>query len=214
MIKSLQIFYILILSFFAAEGQNKISFNNKKINELGVNMGMMYGIEEFRPTFPLIWKDFNPDSDDYSFSGYYTLDTYSNNENKTLNGEVKLIRVQIQVAEGTLNIKEELTFNFKNGDMNGRVIYSQYSSDNNGETSEADLKHVKWKKDVSISANYDYADGNYKGINFFEIRDWEKTKYTISQSVGYDISLDYFNTIININTSSPTEKPIFKKVKY
>ena len=192
----------------------KINFNKKKINELGVNMGEIYGFQEFRPTFPLIWKDFYPSNDNFTFSGFYTLDTKSDNENKILNGEVKLIKLQIQVAEGTLNIKEELTFNFINGNMSGPIIYSQYSSDNNGETEESDLKNVKWKKDISISAKYNYADGNYKTISFLETRDWEKTKYTITQGVGYDISIDYFRTIIDINTSLPNEKPIFKKTKY
>ena len=190
------------------------NLNNKKINELGVNMGMMHGVEEFRPTFPIIWNDFDPNSDNYSFSGFYTLDKKSDNENKILNGEVKLIRLQFCVAEGTINIKEELTFNFINGDMNGPISYCQYSSECNGETNESDLKNIKWKKDVTISAKYNYTEGNYKTINFLETRDWEKTKYTISQGIGYNISLDYFRTIININTSLPNEKPIFKKIKY
>jgi hypothetical protein len=199
---------------FTASGQNKINFSNKKINALGVNMGEMYGVEEFRPTFPAIWKDFDPNKDDYTFSGFYTLDTKSDKEIKILNGLVKLIRLQIQVAEGTLNIKEELTFNFINGDMGGPISYSQYTSDNNGETNESELKNVKWKKDISISANYNHSDGKYTNINFSETRDWEKTKYTISQGNGYDISLDYFRTIINLNTSLPNDKPIFKKIKY
>lgn len=152
--------------FFHVNGQTKVTFNNKKIGELGLNIGMMYGVEEFRPTFPLIWKDFNPNSDEYSFSGYYTLDKSSDNENKILNGEVKLIRLQIQVAEGTLNIKEELTFNFKNGEMNGPIIYSEYSSKNNGETVESDLKNIKWQKNISITANYNYEYGAYKSIIF------------------------------------------------
>jgi hypothetical protein len=212
--KTITIFGALILTLFVAHGQNKINFTNKKIDELGVNMGTMYGVEEFRPTFPNIWTDFDPSSDDYSFSGYYTLDKKSDNENKILNGEVKLIRFQIQVAEGTLNIKEELTFNFINGEMNGPISYFQYSSDNNGESTESDLKNIKWKKDISITANYNYAESKYKTINFLETRAWEKTKYIITQGIGYDISLDYFRTIININTSLPIEKPTFKKIKY
>jgi hypothetical protein len=204
----------LIFSFFAANGQNKINFNNKKISELGVSMGGMKWVEEFRPTFPYIWRDFDPDSDDYSFSGFYTLDIKSDNETKILNGLVKLIRLQIQVAEGTLNIKEELTFNFINGDMSGPINYSQYSSENNGETNESELHNAKWKKEVSISANYMLPEGKYINISFSETRDWEKTKYIISQGVGYDISIDYFNTIISINTAMKNEKPIFNKIKY
>jgi hypothetical protein len=210
----LQILLVLLLIYFNVNGQNKVTFNNKKIGELSLNTGEMYGVEEFRPTFPLIWKDFNPNSDEYSFSGYYTLDRSSDNENKILNGEVKLIRLQIQVAEGTLNIKEELTFNFKNGEMNGPITYPKYSSEYNGETEESDLKNVKWKKNISITANYNYRDGTYKNVIFLETRDWEKTKYTVSQGTSYDISLDYFRTIININTALPNERPIFKKTKY
>ena len=204
----------LIFSFFAANGQNKINFNNKKISELGVSMGGMKWVEEFRPTFPYIWSDFDPDSDDYSFSGFYTLDIKSDNETKILNGLVKLIRLQIQVAEGTLNIKEELTFNFINGDMSGPINYSQYTSENNGETDESELSNAKWKKEVSISADYKLPEGKYINITFSETRDWEKTKYIISQGVGYDISIDYFNTIISINTAMKNEKPIFNKIKY
>jgi hypothetical protein len=210
----LPILTALIIAMFTASGQNKINFSNKIINDLGVNMGEMYGVEEFRPTFPIIWKDFDPNNDNYSFSGYYTLDSKSDNENKILNGEVKLIRLQFCVAEGTIHLKEELIFNFMNGDMNGPISYFQYSSECNGETNESDLKNIKWKKDMSMSANYTYSEGNYKNINFSETRDWEKTKYTISQGNGYDISLDYFRTIINLNTSLPNEKPIFKKIKY
>jgi hypothetical protein len=212
--KILQILLVLLLIYFNVNGQNKVTFNNKKIGELSLNLGKMYGVEEFRPTFPLIWKDFNPNSDEYSFSGYYTLDRSSDNENKILNGEVKLIRLQIQVAEGALNIKEELTFNFKNGEMNGPITYSKYSSENNGETEESDLKNVKWEKNISITANYNYSDDTYKNVIFLETRDWEKTKYTVSQGTSYDISLDYFRTIININTALPNERPIFKKTKY
>lgn len=212
--KILLILGVLVLMFFHVNGQTKVTFNNKKVGELGLNMGMMYGVEEFRPTFPLIWKDFNPNSDEYLFSGYYTLDKSSDNENKILNGEVKLIRLQIQEAEGTLNIKEELTFNFTNGEMNGPIIYSEYSSEYNEETTESDLKNVKWQKNISITANYNYKYSAYKSINFLETRDWEKTKYTISQGTSYDISLDYFRTIIYINTALPNEKPIFKRIKY
>jgi len=212
--KTIPILCIVILTYFGVNGQNKVNFNDKKINELEVNMGMMYGVEEFRPTFPLIWKDFDPMSENYKFSGYYTLDQKSDNENKILNGEVKLVKLQLCVAEGTINIKEELIFNFLNGNMNGPISYCQYSSECNGETNETNLKNIKWKKDLTISAKYNYTDGNYKTISFLETREWEKTKYTISQGVGYDISIDYFRTIIDINTSLPNEKPIFKKIKY
>jgi hypothetical protein len=84
-------------------------------------MGQLYGVEEFPPTFPLIWKDFSSNSDEYIFSGYYTLDLKSDTENKILNGEVKLIRLQTYVAEGTLHIKEELVFNFKNNRISFRI---------------------------------------------------------------------------------------------
>jgi len=213
--KTLPILGALILTFFAAIGQKKVPFNNKTINQLGIGIGDMYGLGGTRPTFPLIWKDFNPNSDEYLFSGYYTLDKSSDNENKILNGEVKLVRIQFCIDEGTINVKEELTFNLTtNGELNGVISYFKYSSECNGETNETDLKNVRWVKDISISAYYNYDDGNYKNINFLEIRDWEKTKYTIAQAIGYDISLDYFSTIININTSLPQEKPIFKKIKY
>lgn len=207
--KALLILSCLLLILNFTNGQNKVYFKNKKISELEVNMGEMYGVEGFSPTFPIIWKDFDPSGDNYLFSGYYSL-----NKDKSLNGEVKLTRLQIQIAEGTLNVKEELTFNFVNGEMNGPVIYSQYSSDNNGETTESELLNKKWKKDMSISANYSPSDGKYKNINFVRTNEWEKTKYIITQTNSYDISIDYFGTIIDINTSAASDRPIFKRIKY
>lgn len=204
---------ILILSK-SSFSQNKIYFESKKISDLNINTGNMFGVEEFRPDFPFIWKDFSPNNENYIFSGYYSISANSESDNKILNGEIKLIRYQICVAEGTLNIKEDLTFNFKDGQMQGPVNYSRFSTECNGETNEKEYKNLKWKKDLNISANYSSSLGYYQNINYNETRDWDKTKLSISQFKGYDISLDYFDTIIHINTCAPNEKPVFKKVKF
>lgn len=199
----------------STDAQQKIYFKDKTIASLNLNIGSMYRNEESGTSrnFPDIWRDFDPD-DGELFSGYYTLDPKSDNDNKILNGEIKLITLQIQVAEGTMNIKEELTFNFVNGNMSGPTSYFWYRSNNNGETNEAELINVKWKKEIAITANYDQNGDRYKNINYLRIDDWDRTKYTISQAVGSSISLYYFGTIIDINTALPTEKPIFKKIKY
>lgn len=204
----------LVMVITTAQAQNRIYFKSKKLSDLNLNIGDMYGVEEFRPTFPLIWKNFDSNSEEFTFSGHYTLDAKSTVDDRILNGEVKLIRYQLQVAEGTMNIKEELVFNFKNGEMNGLIKYDSYYADYNGETSEADLNKVIWKKDRSITANYNYAEARYKNINYNELIEWERTKIMITQGSGLDISLDYFQILTRLNTAAPNEKPIFKKMPY
>jgi hypothetical protein len=206
---------ILILCFFASIttfAQKKISFKDKKIVDLNVNMGQDYWVEEFPPTFPSIWNDFSSNSDDYIFSGYYTIDLKSDTENEILNGEVKLIRLHTYVAEGTLHIKEELVFNFKNNAMSGPVRYNQFYADVE-ETDDDELKNKKWEKVTSITANYTNS-GGYQNIVFNEFLKGDRTNYIITQTKRYNISLDYFQTIIELNTCLPNEKPVFKKLKY
>ena len=195
--------------------QKKVYFNNKKIADLNINIGNPDWVEEYQPTFPNIWSDFDSNSEDYVFSGYYSIDPKSNGEEAILNGEIKLTRYQIGAgAEATLNIKEELTFNMKNGNMNGSVSYNEYISDNNGETNESELKNTKWAKTINVYSYFNEKAGAYQNIVYDEIRDWVKEKYSITQANGYDISLSYFNTIIRINQASPKDKPVYKKVKY
>ena len=208
---------LIVLTVFmlgnVAYAQKRIGFKEKKISDLNINIGEMYGGEGAGPDFPLIWKDFMPDNDIYTFSGSYSIDpTTAGNEMPTLNGEVKLIRYQIQVAEGTANLKEELTFNFSDGQMNGPVSYYSYSAEYDGEEDEEDMKNVKWVKSMGLVATY--SDGEYKNINYLQTRTYDRNKFIITQGKGYDISLDYFQTIININTATPNEKPVFRKLKY
>lgn len=205
---------IVLILATTTQAQNRINFKSKKLSDLNLYIGSMYGAEEFRPTFPLIWKNFDSNSEEFTFSGYYTLDVKSNAENKILNGEIKLIRYQLQVAEGTLNLKEELVFYFKNGEMNGPVKYNSFYADYNGEEGEDNLKNVVWKKDCSITANYNYDEYRYENINYSATSEWERTKISITQGIGNDISLDYFQTIIQLNTAAPNQKPVFKKIKY
>lgn len=197
-----------------AFSQKKVYFNNKKINDLKVNIGIPYGMEEFKPTFPNVWIDFDANSEYYIFSGYYSIDPKSTGEEPILNGEIKLNRYQFQVGEGTENIKEELTFNMKNGNMSGAVTYNEYFSDYNGETNESDLKNTKWTKTISLSAFFNEMTGNYQNIIYAEFRDYVREKCTVTQANSYDISLNYFNTVIKINEASIKDKPVFKKVKY
>jgi len=204
----------LVMVVITAQAQNRINFKSKKLSELNLHIGNIYGLEMFRPTFPLIWKNFDSNNEEFTFSGYYTLDLKSTTENRILNGEVKLIRHQLQVAEGTMNIKEELVFNFKDGEMNGLIKYDSYYADYNGETSEADLKNVVWKKDCSIRANYNYDEARYENIIYSAQIEWERTKIMITQGSGFDISLDYFQILTRLNTAAPNEKPIFKKMPY
>jgi len=51
--------------------QKKVYFNNKKIADLNINIGNPDWVEEYQPTFPNIWSDFDSNSEDYVFSGYY-----------------------------------------------------------------------------------------------------------------------------------------------
>ncbi len=213
--KNVLIVLVLIILANTAFAQKRISFRDKKISELNLNIGEMYETEGGRPDFPSVWSDFDPDSENYKFNGYYTITPQSAGEDEQiLNGELKLIRYQIQVAEGTLNLKEELTFNFKDGAMNGPVSYYQYSAENQGETDEADLKNTKWKKDIGLVANFSSDDVVYKNINYLETREYDRTKFIVTQGSWHEITLEYFQTIININTADPGSKPVFKKLKY
>ena len=213
--KNVLIVLVLLTLGNSAFAQKRITFKAQKITDLNVAMGDMYGGDGSTPSFPLIWKDFDASSDEYTFTGYYSIDPKTaGTEMPVLNGEVKLIRYQIQMAEGTANFKEELTFNFVDGQMSGPVSFYSYSAEYDGEQDEADLKNTQWTKDLGLVANYSLADASYKNINYLKTNDYERTKYIIIQAVGYDISLDYFGTIIGLNTSPPNQKPVFKKLKY
>ena len=214
--KGLLIVLTVLMLGNVAYAQKRIGFKSKTIRELNVvGLGEMYAGDGGTVSFPLIWKAYSPDNGDYTFSGHYSIDpTTAGNEMPTLNGEVKLIRYQIQVAEGTANLKEELTFNFTDGQMNGPVSYYSYSAEYDGEEDEEDMKNVKWVKDLGLVATYSAADVSYKNINYLQTRDYDRTKFIITQSVGSDISLDYFQTVIGINISAPNEKPVFRKLKY
>ncbi|WP_395767829.1 hypothetical protein [Aquirufa sp.] len=211
---------LIVLTVFmlgnVAYAQKRIGFKNKMIKELNLNIGNMNFVEEFKPDFPSIWTDFNPESEEFKFTGYYTLDPKTfGSENQVLNGEVKLIRFQMQVdEEATLHMKEELTFNYRNGEMNGPIFYSRYFAENKGESEESQLVNAKWKKDIGLSASFNYDEGIYKNINYLETREFDRTKFIITQGEGYYISLEYFSTVIGINTASPNEKPVFRKLKY
>ncbi len=172
----------------------------------------MWGAEEFRPTFPFIWNDFYPDNPEYSFSGYYSYSTNSQDESIILNGLVYLTRYQIQVAEGTLNIKEELQFNFKNGEMDGPIKYTRSYCENNGETEENEVKNRAWKKECIITANFNNLEYKYKNIKYLIYTYDSNTAYSITQSESNDISLHYFGTIIELNTTPLAKRPVFKKI--
>ncbi|NBU48032.1 MAG: hypothetical protein EBS34_11460 [Flavobacteriales bacterium] len=208
--------HILIYLFSAvsvcALGQKKVTFKDKTIGELEIGIG--YNNPDMRTTFPDIWDDFEPYSENYIFSGYYTLDPKSTAEEVILNGEVKLTKIELGAAEGTMNYKEVLSFNFVNGEMNGNISYNFYSSEYNEETEETNLDNVKWVKQASLSAVYDGNEGVYRTINFMLDDDVKREKYTITRRKAYQLYLSNLWTIIDLNTCTEDEKPVFSKVKY
>lgn len=210
--KSFVIIFCLFL--FPITSQIRVNFESKSLNELEL---FITSSMEQGPSMPDVWDNFNRD---WVFSGYYTLDPQSDGENKILNGVVKLILLELGVAEATMNIKEELTFNLENGLLNGPINYLSFSSDHNYETTESDLSKIKWNQDISISANYNLSNYSYENILYSETRKFfinfgeqEIKKYTISQKSNYSLSIYYFKTIININTLTPDQRPVFKELK-
>jgi hypothetical protein len=199
--------FSLKISLFA---QHRVYFKEKKIADLGLYLDHRFYDPSSVPNFPPIWSDFNSDNEEFVFSGYYSKTQDSDHE-IMLNGEMKLVRIQMEVREGTQHLKEELIIQYEMGKVRGPLKYNRYSVDAGDETDPSDIPYSKWQKEIILTA---FADFYYRDISYTEFIDYERTKITIKQKTGMDISLDYFWTLIRINTAKPDEKPVFKKVKY
>jgi hypothetical protein len=205
---------LFIASVPNTEAQQRVNFKNKKLSELNTSW---YPI-------PDIWSTFSEDSDDFVFSGYYTVKGVDEKGLPILNGPVMLERIKNIFEEGdpvasdwhgTKSTKEVLYFNV-NSKMNdvdsgnfglfGTVEYTLYDSQN----SSPDSNDESWELNIKMTASIgDYA---YENISY-TLREWMlDTTYIITQQKSLTLNLEYFQTIIKLNTADPEFKPLFRAV--
>ena len=214
---SLLLFSNLIASPFFSSGQKRIHFENKKIEDIGLNFGDL-GVGEVsleQCIFPEIWdnSDYDYAGVDFIFSGYYTLGSNENGSN-VVEGEIKLIRTR---DEAVNKIKEILVFNVRKGSIFGKVSYKRYTLEYVFEDSDPEITKGNWVEESSITAfasNIKPGEHIYKNIKFIENTSDINGKlitYSIQQKSGPVISLNYFKSLIVVNGLKFDEKPIVKK---
>lgn len=214
---SIILFAKLIASPLFSFGQKRVYFENTKIEGLGLNFGN-FGVGEVsleQCIFPEIWdnSDYDYAGVDFIFSGYYTT-VISENGSNVVEGEIKLIRTK----DGNVNkIKEILVFNVKKGLIFGKVSYKRYTLEDIFEDSDPEILKGNWVEESSITAiasNIQSGERLYKNIKFIENTSDTNGKlitYSIQQKSGPVISLNYFKSLIVLNSLKLDEKPIVKK---
>ena len=189
------------------------------IENISLNFGPfgVGGVSLERCEFPEIWpnSDYGYAGVDFIFSGYYTVANDKDWGEDVVDGEIKLIRTR---DEDVQRIKEILCFTIKKGSIVGKIQYKRYTSES-FEESDPEIIKGSWIEESSITAfasNLQPGQHYYKNIKFVEKTSDENGNlltYVIEQKSGPDISLNYFKSLIVLNSLQPDEKPIVKKIK-
>jgi hypothetical protein len=183
-------------------GQGKrVYFKNKTLAELSLYQDEYWNI-------PGIF-DWECSWQNEGFSGYYTLDQKSTQENKILNGEIKLVFLNLDADESSQHFKWELTYNINNGIFYGQIKYASYSAPWDPNTNENNIDKIKWRSYETITANF-IESGVYKNISY--TRNETNKRYVITQSEGNTISMIFFAAVEEILNSSPSKKPLLKVI--
>lgn len=212
----LTLFMLFIASVPITEAQQRVNFKDKKLSELNTswypNVGR--GGEEFPPTFPSIWSTFSAESDDFVFSGYYTVKGKNEEGLPIVNGPVRLERLRGDDEMGEY-YKEVLTFNinsdwgaFESGNfgLNGTIEYTFFYQAGS-EDEEASDNNAQWVPYITIRSSY--INDEYQSVTYTQ-KMGDVDIYIITQQKSYTLDLAYFQTIINLNIAEAEYRPNFR----
>lgn len=186
----------------------KFTFENMKIADL--NLDFYGGCGECdiqHDRFSQIWVDFDANSEYFTFSGFYTYGYDDTNTSGFMDGEAKFIR--IWDAAYALQIKEELIMNFKQGFLDGKILYKRYTQEIEDEESISE----NWKKVYSISADTKADWLYFRNLVFMQYDENQNLEYVLRQQKSQYISIYYCEAILSNQNLSMEEKPLVQKIK-
>jgi len=123
-----------------------------------------------------------------------------------------------------VHYKEELNFNVNanfdfsesNSDsppagLFGQLNYAWYWVNSNGESNPSEINASSWERYITIEATA--SAFGFDNIKYTHKKWGENTVYSITQQRSFTLFLEYFDTIVRINTSEPEEKPVFRVIQ-